>query len=79
MPGYAWLPVLLIGLIFGIAQHFAGTAVHRMLTASGMPTWIREHPYTVAAPPYAVLMVAMGLLINVVVRRMARHAAAARA
>ncbi|MER6383656.1 hypothetical protein [Streptomyces sp. NPDC001250] len=33
------------------AQHFAGPAVHRTLTASGMPTWIREHPYTVAAPP----------------------------
>ncbi|MBX7551637.1 hypothetical protein ABZX95_20780 [Streptomyces sp. NPDC004232] len=76
-PRNAWLPVVLIGLVFGIAQHFAGPAVHRMLTGPGMPAWIREHPYTAAALPYAVLMVAVGLLINVVVRRMARHAAAA--
>lgn len=76
LPRYAWLPVLLIGCAFGSVQFFAGPAVHRMLTGSGMPAWIRDHPYTAAALPYAVLSVAVGLLISVVVRRMARRAAA---
>jgi hypothetical protein len=74
-PGYVWMPVLLIGLVDGIVQYFANPAVHRMLTGSGMPAWIREHPNTTEALPYAVFSVAVGLLINVVVRRTARRAA----
>jgi hypothetical protein len=40
-----------------------------------MPAWIREHPHTTAALPYAVLYVAVGLLFSAVLRRMARRAA----
>ncbi|PYC76824.1 hypothetical protein C7C46_21845 [Streptomyces tateyamensis] len=76
LPGYAWLPVLLIGLAFGAVQLFAGPALRRLLTGSGMPAWVRDHPYTASALPYAVFSVAAGLLINVVVRRTARRVAA---
>jgi hypothetical protein len=79
LPGYAWMPVLLIGAISGIAQHFARPAVHDMLTDSGMPAWIRKHPNTTAALPYAVLSVAVGLLINTVARRTALRTAMRRA
>jgi hypothetical protein len=75
MPRYGWLPVLLIGVVFVVAQSLAAPAVHRMLTGSGMPAWIRAHPYTTEALPYAAACIAVGLLIGVVVRRMARHAA----
>ncbi|WP_327064311.1 hypothetical protein OG500_00415 [Kitasatospora sp. NBC_01250] len=75
LPGYAWLPVVLVGLIVVVVEHFAGPAVYRMLTGSGMPAWIREHPYTTVALPYALLSVAVGLLISAVLRRLARRAA----
>jgi hypothetical protein len=74
-PGYSWLPVLLVGLIAAVVEHFAGPAVYRMLTGSGMPVWIREHPHITAALPYAVFNIAVGLLISAVLRRMARRAA----
>jgi hypothetical protein len=75
LPGYAWLPVVLIGVVAGVVQYFASPVLQRMLTGSGMPAWIREHPYTMEALPYAALSVGMGMLISVAVRRMARHAA----
>ncbi|MFI9273426.1 hypothetical protein ACIGXM_22300 [Kitasatospora sp. NPDC052896] len=75
LPGYAWLPVLLIGIIAVVVEHFAHPAVYRVLTGSDMPAWIREHPYTTAALPYAVLSIAVGLLFSAVLRRMARRAA----
>jgi hypothetical protein len=76
LPVYAWLPMVLVCLMFGTAQFFAGPAVHRLLTGSGMPAWIRDHPYATVALPYAALCVAVGLLTNVAVRRMARHGTA---
>lgn len=79
LPRYAWTPVVLIGIICGAAQHFARSAVHDMLTGSGMPAWIREHPHTTAALPYAVVSIAVGLLINTLVRRMALRTAMRRA
>jgi hypothetical protein len=75
LPGYAWLPVLLVLLIATVVQHFASLAVFRMLTGPGMPAWICEHPYTTAALPYAVLSIGVGLLISTVLRRMARRTA----
>lgn len=76
LPWYAWLPILLIGIVAGTVQVFTQSAAHRLLTGSGMPAWIRDHPYTTAAAPYALISIAVGLLISVVVRRMARHAPA---
>ncbi|MCX4746333.1 hypothetical protein OG455_12480 [Kitasatospora sp. NBC_01287] len=76
LPGYAWLPVLLIGLAFGALRFFAEPPVHRALTGSGTPAWIHDHPSITIALPYAVLCVAVGLLINAVLRRMAHRAAA---
>lgn len=76
VPRYSWLPLLLIAVVFAIAESLAAHPVHRMLTGSGMPAWIRAHPYTTEALPYAVLCIAVGLLINAVVRQMVRHAAA---
>ncbi|MET8629326.1 hypothetical protein ABZW30_37275 [Kitasatospora sp. NPDC004669] len=75
LPRYAGLPVLLICLIAVVVEHFAGPAVHRVLTGSGMPAWIREYPYTTAALPYAVLNIAAGLLASAMLRRMARRKA----
>ncbi|MGY5130031.1 hypothetical protein [Streptomyces nigrescens] len=76
VPWYAYLPVLLICLVFGAGLFIAGPAVHRILTGSDMPAWIRDHPFTAVALPYAVLSVAVGLLTHAVVRRMACRAAA---
>jgi ABC-type amino acid transport system permease subunit len=71
--GHARLAVVLIALTCGIGSHFAAPAVHRMLTGSGMPAWIREHPYTTAALPFALLSLAVALLMNTVARRTARR------
>ncbi|MGP3987745.1 hypothetical protein [Streptomyces sp. 3N207] len=76
VPWYAWLPILLMVLVFVAVLSIAGPAVHHILTGSNMPAWIRDHPHTTVALPYAVLSVAGGLLSNVVMRRMACRAAA---
>jgi hypothetical protein len=75
MPRYFWVPILGVGVVFVIAEYVAAPAVHHLLVGSGMPAWIRAHPYTTEALPYAVLYVAVGLLLGAVVRQMARHAA----
>ncbi|MFJ5804512.1 hypothetical protein [Streptomyces decoyicus] len=74
VPRYAYLPALVTVLVYGAGQFFAGPAVHRMLTGSDMPAWIRDHPFAALALPNIVLGVAVGLLTNLVVRRMARRA-----
>lgn len=56
-------------------QLFAGSFVQRRLTGTGMPHWIREHPYTTVALPCALLAFAMYVLIQAMVRRMARRTA----
>ncbi|MFJ4189312.1 hypothetical protein [Kitasatospora sp. NPDC089509] len=75
LPGYAGLPVALVALLAGAVGYGTGHAVHSLLTDSGMPAWIREHPYTTAALPYAALYVAAGLLAGAVLRRLARRTA----
>ncbi|MFI0904732.1 hypothetical protein ACH4TE_14490 [Streptomyces sioyaensis] len=76
VPWYAYLPLMLTALVFGAVVFIAAPAVHRIVTGSDMPAWIRDHPFTTLALPNAVLTVAAGLLSNAVVRRMACRAAA---
>lgn len=76
VPWYAYLPMLLMFLVFAAVLSFADPALDRMLTGSDMPAWIRDHPHTTVALPHAVLGVAVGLLTNLVVRRLACRAAA---
>ncbi|MEV7598880.1 hypothetical protein AB0O91_16005 [Kitasatospora sp. NPDC089797] len=76
LPGYAGLPVALVVLVAVLIGYGTGHAVHGLLTGADMPAWIREHPYTTAALPYAVLYVAAGLLAGAVLRRLARRTAA---
>ncbi|MEU7434831.1 hypothetical protein AB0B07_28955 [Streptomyces sioyaensis] len=75
LPKYAYLPALLIILVVVAAEFFAGPAELNMLTGSDMPAWIRDHPCTTLALPNIALGVALGLLNNMVVRRMARRGA----
>ncbi|MFI6347396.1 hypothetical protein [Streptomyces sp. NPDC050560] len=75
LPAYSWLPLLLMGVGLGVLELLAGPPVHRWLTGSGMPAWVREHPHTTAAVPFAALCAALALLTSAVVRRMARRAA----